>query len=434
MNFSGQAGREAERRVFLFLQGHPSSFPRKLADELERHGHEALRINLCAGDALYWCGRSATSYRGFFRNWRSFLRGFIKRKGVSDILYYGDRRPYHAVAAELARELGINAFTYEFCYLRPDWITVERDGMSGHSHFPDDPALIRKIAAHFDPPDMVRRYPYSKASELFNEVTYNLSTFFSPFLFPFYKADRYYNLLVEYISGIPGLFLEKRNHRQAQALIDNVLRDRQSYFLFPLQLQNDYQLQRNTPFRHQGEAIDIVLRSFSKAAPPDDLLIVKLHPLDNGWERWPRVVADLSRKYGVFGRVRTIQGGDLDVLIENTRGCVQINSTVGMYALQAGCPVKALGTAIYDIEGLCHHGPLDGFWTNPPVPDSALVTALVTALAGTVQVKGNFFTAEGQAAAIPQMARMLIDGRVNGAGAFVDPPPRLKRKRVTVPN
>jgi hypothetical protein len=40
-----------EMRVVLFLQGHPSFFARDLANEIERLGHRALRINLCAGAA-----------------------------------------------------------------------------------------------------------------------------------------------------------------------------------------------------------------------------------------------------------------------------------------------------------------------------------------------------------------------------------------------
>ena len=61
---------EGEMRVVLFLQGHPSFFARDLANEIERLGHRALRINLCAGDALYWIGRPSD-----IRPWRSTTWG-----------------------------------------------------------------------------------------------------------------------------------------------------------------------------------------------------------------------------------------------------------------------------------------------------------------------------------------------------------------------
>jgi len=417
---------KVDKRIFLFLQGHPSSFPRLLADELESRGHCALRINLCVGDELCWLGRDAVNYRGFASNWRGFLSDFIDHERVSDILYYGDRKPYHIVAGDLARERNINAFVYEFGYLRPDWLTIERYGMSAYSHFPKDPDLIGRIAANFKKPDMQRRYAHSKNREIFHEVSYNLMTFFTPFLYPFYNADRYYNLLLDYISGIPGLFLESRNDRHAQELINRLVRTKkQPFFLFPLQLQNDYQLRANAPFNHQSEAIELAIQSFTQNASPEAQLIFKQHPLDNGWEGWSGIVEKISRKYDVSERVHVIIGGDLDLLLKKTIGCVMINSTVGMHAIFAGSPVKVLGTALYDIAGLCHQGTLDEFWETHSKPDPELAEAFQRALAGTIQVKGNFFTKEGQAVAIPRMADMLIDGSINGAGAFIDPPPRL---------
>ena len=409
----------------MFLQGHPSFFACRLADELERHGHRALRINLCLGDALYWFNRHSTSYRGRYCNWPGFLRDFIKKEGVTDILYYGDRRPYHIAASEVARELGINAFAYEFGYLRPDWLTIEQGGMSVYSHFPDDPAEIMNISRGFEAPDMDRKYPYSKSGELFNEVVYNLLGYLIPIFYPFYKADRYYNLLLEYVSGIPGLFLEGRNERRAQKVIGNLVAEDQNFFLFPLQLQSDYQIRANSNFNHQGEAIERAIISFAGHAQPEHHLLFKQHPLDNGWEGWSKLTENLARSHGISERVHFVIGGDLDLLLEHTRGCVVINSSVGLHAVQADCPVKALGKAIYDIDGICHQGSLDDFWNVRTSPDVALTDALVRALAGTIQVKGNFFTKEGQTAAIPAMANMLIDGQVNGHGAYVDPPPRL---------
>lgn len=427
MSHCSSVGNAREQRMFLFLQSHPSSFAQKLSDELRDIGHKTFRINLCAGDALYWGRRSATNYRGSLGGWRAFLQKFIISNGITDILYYGDRRPYHVVAAKLAQELGIHAYAYEFGYLRPDWITIERSGSSAYSHFPDDPSLIRKIASNYDAPDMKGRFHYTKGGELFHEVTYNLVNVFCHILYPLYVSDKYYNTILEYVAGIPGLFGGKREKRRAQNKIEEIVGNQLPFFLFPLQLQCDYQLRCNAPFKHQGDAIELVIRSFAQHAAADAQLILKEHPLDNGWEGWRRIIASASKRYGVHERVHTIKGGDLALLLRKARGCVLINSTVGLHALQAGCPVKPLGSALYDIQGLCHRGSLHQFWTTPTPPDAGLVDALVRALAGTIQVKGNFFTEKGQAAAIPRLAQMLINGTVNGMGAFVEPAPRLAR-------
>jgi capsular polysaccharide export protein len=57
------------------------------------------------------------------------------------------------------------------------------------------------------------------------------------------------------------------------------------------------------------------------------------------------------------------------------------------------------------------------------------VAAFKALLIAAVQVKGNFFTPEGRARAVPAFARRLVEGDVNGFGAFVDPPPRLARAK-----
>jgi capsular polysaccharide export protein len=147
-----------------------------LANEIERLGHRALRIHLCAGDALYWIGRPSVSYRGRLSAWPRYLSAFIAREGVTDIVYFADRLPYHRAARQVARACGVRAVTFEFGYLRPDWITLERSGMSAQSHFPEDPGTIRRIAAEVSAPDLNERYRYGFLAEAANEVAFNLAT------------------------------------------------------------------------------------------------------------------------------------------------------------------------------------------------------------------------------------------------------------------
>jgi capsular polysaccharide export protein len=422
-------------RVVLFLQGHSSFFARDLANEIERLGHRALRINLCAGDALYWIGRPSVSYRGRLSAWPQYLAAFIAREGVTDIVYFADRLPYHRAALQVARAAGIRAATFEFGYLRPDWITLERSGMSAQSHFPDDPATIRRIAAEVSAPDLEESYRYGFLAEAVNEVAFNLVTYFAWPLFPRYDADKYYHPLVDYLSYIPRLLASRSHGKQAVALTHKMIADRTPYFLAPLQMQSDYQLRANSPYRHQRDMIAEVVGSFAAHAAAGAHLVFKIHPLDNGLERWPRVVADIAARHGVAERVHVIDGGNLALMIRHAKGTVLINSTVGLYALRLGCPVKVLGFAVYDIDGLCHRGPLDAFWRTPARPDKELTAAFVRALAGTIQVKGNFFTREGRRMAIPALAQRLVGDTVNAPGAFVDPPPRLARARAMgVPN
>lgn len=413
-------------RTILFLQSHPSWFARRLASAFEQKGCRVLRVNFCVGDAFYWLGRPALSFRGSLDQWPGYLRDLIHREGVNDILFYGDGRPYHRLASDVAAELGLNAYVYEFGYLRPDWITLERGGMSGRSHFPNDPDHIRAIGAQFPMPDLRARTRYSMAGELTHEITYNLSSYFLHLAYPRYTADRYYNPIVEYLTGIPKQLRASKMQRDAARIVSEISGGARPYFLMPLQLQCDYQLRHHSRYAHQGDAIRDVIASFAAHAPPDALLIFKCHPLDNGGENWPAHISAGARAAGVVKeRLIYIEGGDLDRLLSRARGAVMINSTVGMHALIADCPVKTLGTALFDIPGLTHQGDLHSFWPAPRRPDKTLVEALVRAMAGTIQVKGDFFTRAGQDAAIAVFVERILSGSVNDAGAFINPPPRI---------
>ena len=382
-------------------------------------------MNFCVGDWLYGLGRPALNYRGSLAQWPEFLKQLIVQEKVTGIIYYGDCRPYHRAAANVATSLGIRTYAYEFGYLRPDWITLERGGMSGRSHFPADPDIIRAIGAKFPRPEVKPRFHYTMAGELTHEIFYNLTSYFLHFAFPRYEADRYYNPVVEYLTGVPKQIRAGRAKVDAQGFVERLVDDRRRFFLFPLQLQNDYQLRSNAEFAHQSDAIRKVIASFASHATDDDWLVLKCHPLDNGGENWPKHIKKAAAAAGIADRVAYIEGGDLAALLNHTRGTITINSTVGMHALVSGRPVKVLGTALFDIEGLTHQGPLDTFWTSPTQPDEELVDALVRALAGTIQVRGDFFSREGRKAAIEVFVERLTVGSVNGHGAFIDPPPRL---------
>ena len=411
--------------TFLFLQAPPGPFAPQLRDALAGRGCAVHRINLSLGDAVQWGWRPAISYRGPYAEWGGFLSDYVRRHGITDILYYGDRLPYHRAAVGVARELGIRGTTFEFGYLRPDWITLERQGMSALSHFPRDPAAIRAAAATLPPHMITERYTHAFGVEAFREVTHHLLTFFGTPFYPRYNADSYYNPLLNYLSYIPRLMASGRRGARAAVRTRNWLQMKRRYALVPLQMQNDYQLRANSPFRHQREAIELVLQSLKRAAPEDFHVMFKIHPLDNGWEQWARVVGDVAGGLGIPRRVSTIDGGHLPTLLDHCSRVILINSTVGMHAIQRLRPTKVLGLAMFDIPGLTHQGSLDDFWSTPELPDPELHDCFIRLLAATIQIQGSFYNREGRKNAIQEIAQRLIDGTVNEPGGLVDPPPRL---------
>ncbi|MEL6679712.1 MAG: capsular biosynthesis protein, partial [Pseudomonadota bacterium] len=174
-------------------------------------------------------------------------------------------------------------------------------------------------------------------------------------------------------------------------------------FLFPLQLLTDYQIRTHGTDGGLRGALQDVIKSFEAHAPDAARLVVKVHPLDNGWAPWPRWIAEAAET----NRITYLDGGDLDALLRTCAGVVTVNSTVGLTALQAGVPVRALGTAIYDLPGLTDPQPLEAFWVTPKRPDTEEVTLFVSFLRATIQHPGSF-DGEGAGPGAEAIARAML--------------------------
>lgn len=396
-------------RKILFLQGPPTAFWPELAQGFEAAGHEVRRVNLCLADRLFWRRPGAVDYRGSLARWPDWLGGFLEREQISDILYYADRLPYHVAAAELTERLGIRAWAVEYGYLRPSWLTLEPIAMGHHSRFTRDPAKIRQLAAGAPAPDMAHSFPHGFSVEAVHEVTFGLTMVAGRPLYPRFRSDRYYHPVLDYLSWLGRLAGRPGAEKRARAQIASLRGGGEAYFVVALQLQGDYQLRCDPAFGHQAEMLERVMASFAAHSGPTTRLVVKLHPLDNGWERWPRRIRGLARIHGIEERLSVIDGGRLEDLVARAAGLVTTNSTSGIQAMRQKCPVIALGDAIYDLPGLTHQSGLDSFWVAPEPPDDDLMRAFIRALAAEIQVKGSFFNRAGRQAAINEIVRRITD-------------------------
>ncbi|GGK58283.1 capsule biosynthesis protein [Amphritea balenae] len=415
-------------KVFLLLQGPPSSFSKLLGQELKKRGAKCYRINLCLGDWFYWNGKDTTNYMGSLADWPSFLNQFIKQHQVTDILYYADRFPYHREAIKVAGDNNINAITYENGYLRPHWITLEHNGMSRLSHFPSDPEYILSEGKKYPMPVAEKNLGHPFWKEAFHEVFFNLTNFFDLLFFRKYQSDKVYNPLFEYLHYIPRLFRESKNNLIAEQITEQLYKENSGFFIFPLQMQNDYQLRENSPFDHQSEAIAMAIKAFSISAPTGHKLLFKIHPLDNGIEEWSKIISTLAQQSGIEDKVLFIDGGNLNKIIKRCNGIITINSTVGVHGVLKEIPVINLGYAMYDIPGLTSQQNLNDFFINPEKPDPELIDSFVRLAAVSIQVQGSFYSKRGRTLAIKLICDKLINSQVNQPNAFVTTPPRMEHK------
>lgn len=398
---------------FVFLQGMPSPFFSRIGQILANMGCRVTGVNFCFGDQWFWRGPARVNYRGRLADWPRFLERYFRDENVTDIVLLGEQRSYHKLAVETAHACGVRVTVTDFGYLRPDWITLEQDGMSGNSRFPKDPATIRSLAAGVPPVDDQRRYSDSALNMSLNDLAYSFGNVLLWWLYPHYRSSyRRPHPLIYFPAMGRQLLLRSLRKAEPARRIDALLAAKKPFYVFPLQLEHDFQIVSYSPFASLGDAIRTVLRSFAQHAPADAELVIKVHPWDPGLKNWRKLIAAMVGEFGLGDRVVYLDGGSLDLLTEFAAGMVTVNSTSGVRALQLGCPVIALGEAIYDIPGLADQGELDLFWSHGQRPDSILVDDFIRAMAGTIQVRGVFFSEPGLTAAVTAASQRLYEDRV----------------------
>ncbi len=390
--------RRSSAGTFLFLQSLPTRFFERLGAVLAERGHAVYRVNFNGGDRAFWQRGEGIDFRGSEHEWPHFLDRLLSEKEIGDIVLFGDCRPPHRRAIRLATQRGVRVHVVDEGYLRPGWITFEEGGSNGYSSLPKNPAFYREEARSLPQWRPPPRFPDSFRRRAFEDVVYNFASLAASRRFPHYRTHRPYHQSVEYAGWLRRLALGRRGARSAARTIRSL--HGAPIYLFPLQLDCDYQTRVHSPFRAMYPAIEHVVRSFARCAPAGSRLVIKSHPLDSGIMDWAAIVGHIACEAEVAERVTLVDGGDLALLLSRCRGIVTVNSTLGTQALANGLPVIALGKAIYDMPGLTHQLGLDRFWTEATPPDAVLFDAFRRVLAARCLVPGSFFCEAGLRTAV----------------------------------
>ncbi|KAK0330989.1 hypothetical protein LTR94_030665, partial [Friedmanniomyces endolithicus] len=162
------------------------------------------------------------------------------------------------------------------------------------------------------------------------------------------------------------------------------------FFLACLQRVGDAQLLRYSRYADNTAFLAETLSSFAAHAPKSARLVVKNHPLDPGTVNLRAVTRRLAVERGLLGRVDFIDGGNLAQLCRASRGMVVNNSSAALSALGFQTPVKVLGDAFFNFDGLTDQQSMDGFWSAPQAPDAALFTRFRAHVLTQSQVNGNY--------------------------------------------
>lgn len=387
---------------FLFLQGVNSPFFRRLGRALRQNGHQVRKVNFTVGDSLYWRSGDAVAYKGPMTGLRAFYARQFREYGITDVILFGDCRPVHRPAIELARDLGIQIHVYEEGYFRPFWVTLERGGVNAHSQLPRDPDWYRREAKalpHYGNGNAFGA-PFWKRAVY--DVGYNFWAGLNPILHRGVTSHVPYSPLREYLGYIKRAIriqcAAARSARTEATLIKES--EETPFYLLPLQLDADSQIVHHSPFASMVDALERVIQSFAQAAPSNARLAIKIHPLDPGLRNFEHILYEKARALHIEDRVFYLESGNLPNLLNHTVGVVTVNSTVGASALIHGKPTITLGWALYNLPGLTFQGGLDAFWSKPDAPDMKLLRKFRDVVIHNTQINGGFYSKDGISLAI----------------------------------
>lgn len=396
-----------QKRAFLFLQGCTSPFFTRLADRLTADGHRVFKVNFNMGDRVYWGARDAWDFNHTERDLPRFYRQLFEEYHFTDVIMLGDTRPVHRCIKPIAESFGAELVIFEEGYFRPNWLTMENCGINGFSRLPKDPQWYIEAARHL--PDVGNGTQISNPTWLLaaHELIYHLPNALNPLFFPGYLTHRPTTSNREFAGWAKRFMQLTWQERNDKSTIQSLLDSNKAYFVLPLQLDSDAQIQVHSPINSMQELISLTVDSFAQFASTNDTLVIKIHPLDTGFVDYPKIIKQLSDLYQLDDRLIFLNSGHLPTLLHNAKGVVTVNSTVGTSALFHQCPTIALGDCVYNIEGLTFSGSLNDFWHNAEKPDRQLYNQVRKTIIHSTQINGGFYSEKGIEVAVDNASNRL---------------------------
>ena len=398
-------------RSFLFLQGPHGPWFDQLGRMLRATGARTFRVGFNRGDQAFWKDRS--TFLPFSDDpalWPEACARFFDEKSVTDIVLYGDTRPIHAQAVALARARGITVHVFEEGYLRPHWVSYERDGSNGNSRLmgltlPQMQAALANL--DMDLPDAPARWGDMR-QHIFYGALYHGFVMLGRRRFPRFRPHRAltvtqeFQLYLKRLAALPFHALERR------LATWRIRHGGFPYHLVLLQLEHDSSFQMHSPFTRMEEFLALVIEGFAKGAAPHHHLVFKAHPLEDGRAPVARAIRHLAQAHGVADRVHFVRGGKLARLLNDARSAVTVNSTAGQQVLWRGLPLKTFGAAVYAKPEFVSTQSLPEFFRQPTRPDSRAYRDYRHYLLETSQVPGGFYSSRGRRALLRQVVDMML--------------------------
>lgn len=402
-----------QTKSFLFLQGPHGPFFHRLGKMLRAAGANVWRVGFNAGDRAFWFGaKGYIPYRGAHDDWVDTFRAIVAEKSITDIVLYGDTRPIHANAVAAAKDMGLTVHVYEEGYLRPFWVTYERDGANGHSrlmHTSVDDMRTALALSDLDVPEAPAHWGDMR-HHVFYGALYHWFVMFRNGDYRKFRRHRELPLVAETALYTRRLLLMPLIALDRIRATFRIKHGGYPYHIALLQLEHDSSFQMHSPFTRMEDFLAVVIEGFAKGAPKHHHLVFKAHPLENGRSPLRQIITKLARDNGIDARVHYLRGGKLAQVLDHARTAVTVNSTAAQQVLHRGIPLKVFGDAVYAKPEFVSDLPVDQFFAHPGRPDNRAYKDYRRYLLETSQVPGGFYSARGRRQLMRQVVDLMLDG------------------------
>ncbi len=399
---------ESDSRRFLFLQGPHGWFFNRLAKGLCAAGAQVWRVGFNMGDAVFWRDKSRyIPFSDTLDQWPACFRALVEEHQITDIALYGDVRPIHAQAITIARDMGLTIHVFEEGYLRPYWITYERDGSNGHSKLMD--LSLPQMRQALEKCDLELPDPPAHWGDMRQHVFYGALYHFCVMAlngrYRNFRPHRDLSVAQEFKLYLKRLWLMPLHSLERRIATWRVRNGGFPYHLVLLQLEHDSSFRAHSPFKSQTEFLMEVFDGFAKGAPRHHHLVIKAHPLEDGRAPLRITIRALIKGHGLEGRVHFLRGGKLAQLLNHARSAVTVNSTAAQQVLWRGMPLRIFGRAVYDKPEFVSTQAIRTFFARPARPDARAYRDYRHFLLETSQIPGGYYSLRGRR----QLMRHVVD-------------------------
>ena len=257
----------AGRRIFRYL-----------ARDLKARGHTVAKFNFNAGDLVFSCASARSTIPTARMPGANGCANICENWKPDAILLFGDQRPIHRIAMQIARENEIAVYAFEEGYIRPNYVTFERGGNNANS-----PLLRNGNRLHPRPRAASRRNSSVPQFGVDGPARHALlhRQGHRHLAFPGLSAPPPPRpSSAKPICGPARMCGCCRIARCDNELIEELTSEEQAppFFLVALQVHDDLQLLRHGNGWRNRTLIKAAIASFAEHAAKDDILVFKVHP------------------------------------------------------------------------------------------------------------------------------------------------------------